>query len=86
MKSNKEATGVFTPLPSTPVQMRFQSKTIERIEHLTQMTGSNNKTQLIASAIQLTEQILEGLIEGDKIMIEKKDGTKEILKIVGIGN
>lgn len=69
---------------STLIQMRLQPKTIERINALSQITGSNNRTQLIANSIELTEELLRSTKDGAKIYIEKKDGSKELLKIVGM--
>ncbi|MFZ6024915.1 MAG: hypothetical protein ACOYVG_10750 [Bacteroidota bacterium] len=66
------------------VQMRFQPKTVERINHLSDMTGISNRTQLVSSSIQLTEELIKNVNEGAKIYIERKDGKKELLKIVGI--
>ena len=69
---------------STLIQMRLQPKTIERINALTEITGTSNRTQLIANSIELTEELLRSAKDGAKIYIEKKDGTKELLKIVGM--
>lgn len=69
---------------STLIQMRLQPRTMERINALTEITGSNNRTQLIANSIELTEELLRSARDGAKIYIEKKDGSKELLKIVGM--
>lgn len=66
------------------IQMRFLPKTLERIESLSKLTGTQNRTQLVASSIQLTEELISSLKDGSKIYIEKKDGTREFLKIIGI--
>lgn len=66
------------------VQMRLQPKTIERIQNLSEMTGTGNRTQIVSAAIQLTEEILKSLSEGGKIYIEKNNGEKEVLKFVGL--
>ena len=47
------------------------------------MTGISNRTQLVSSSIQLTEELIKNVSEGAKIYIEK-DGKKELLKIIGI--
>lgn len=65
------------------VQMRFQPKTMDRIEHLRELTENDNRTQIISSSIQLTEELLSSIKDGAKIYIEKPDGTKETIKIVG---
>jgi hypothetical protein len=65
------------------VQMRLQPKTLEKINRLTQLTKMTNRTQLVASSIQLTEELLSIIKSGAKLYIEKPDGTKESLKIIG---
>jgi predicted DNA-binding protein len=69
---------------TTLIQMRLQPKTMERINNLTEITGTTNRTLLIANSIELTEELLKNAKEGAKIYIERKDGTKELLKIVGM--
>jgi ribonucleotide monophosphatase NagD (HAD superfamily) len=66
------------------IQMRLRPKTVERINNLSVLTGTSNKTQLIANSIELAEELIKNTKEGAKIYIVKKDGTKELLKILGI--
>jgi hypothetical protein len=66
------------------VQMRLQPKTMERIQSLVDLTGTTNKTQLISSSIELTEEILKSVKQGGNVYIEGKDGKKELLKIIGL--
>lgn len=76
ISSNKEK--------SQLVQMRMQPKTLQLIENLSELTGTTNRTQLISSSIQLTEEIVKNIQAGSKVYIESKDGKRELLKIVGI--
>jgi hypothetical protein len=66
------------------VQMRFQPKTMQRISNLTEITGNTNRTQLIANSVEITEELLKSIKQGSKIYIEKKDGSKEVLRILGM--
>ncbi len=66
------------------VQMRLRPKTIERIDKLSKNSGIVNRTQLVSTAIEVTEALSEYIRAGGKIYIEKKDGTKERLNINGI--
>lgn len=65
------------------VQMKLQPKTLERIDRLSKLTNTDNRTQIVSSSIQLTEELLSILKGGSKIYIEKPDGTKEFVKIIG---
>ena len=66
------------------VQMRLQPKTLERIDRLSEMTKTGkNRTQLVSSSIQLTEELLSIINSGSKLYIEKPDGTKELVKVIG---
>lgn len=65
------------------VQMRLKPKTIERIDSLGRRSGTSNRTQVVANAIQFTEVLSEYIHSGAQIYVEK-DGKRELLKIVGI--
>lgn len=81
MENNPEKTGNDK---SKLVQMRLQPKTLDRINRLSEMTNTENRTQLVSISIELAEELIRNINQGSKIYIEKKDGTKELLKIVGI--
>lgn len=66
------------------VQMRLQPKTLQIINSLSELTGTTNRTQLISSSIHLTEELVRYMQAGAKVYVESKDGTKELLKIIGI--
>jgi len=66
------------------VQMRLQPKTMESISNLSRMTHTSNKTQLISSSIQLTEELVSSIKGGSKVYIENKDGSRESIKIIGL--
>ena len=66
------------------IQMRLRPRTLESIENIQETTGVTNRTQLVATAIQLTDIITKALKEGGKLAIEHKDGTKEYLTLIGL--
>ena len=76
MEENKED-------KSKLVQMRLQPKTLEKINRLTELTKMSNRTQLVSASIQLTEELLSIIKGGSKLYIERPDGTKETVKIIG---
>lgn len=61
--------------------MRLQPKTMERINNLSAITGTTNKAQLIANSVELTEELIASAKDGAKIYIERKDGSKQLIKI-----
>lgn len=69
---------------TTLVQMRLLPKTMDRINNLLQITGAANRTQLVASSIQLAEELISNVKDGNKIIIEKPDGTRERIKFIGL--
>lgn len=66
------------------VQMRLQPKTLDRVDNLTELMGTQNRTQIVSASLQIAESLLSSVKEGSKIYIEKADGTKELVKFVGI--
>lgn len=69
---------------STLIQMRLQPDTLDLIEKLSKITNMDNRAQLISSAIRFTDDMINIVKDGSKLMVEKPDGTKEQLKITGI--
>lgn len=66
------------------VQMRLLPKTMDRINNLSKITGTTNRTQLVASSIEIAEEMISNVKDGNKIFIEKPDGTRERIKIIGL--
>ncbi|MGI4749226.1 MAG: hypothetical protein ACRYFB_01210 [Janthinobacterium lividum] len=69
---------------STLIQMRLQPDTLDLIEKLSKITNMDNRAQLISSALRFTDDMINIVKDGSKLMVEKPDGTKEQLKITGI--
>jgi len=66
------------------VQMRFNEKTINRVQELKAMTGINIKTQIVARAIALYHEIEKSKKEkGGELYMEYPDGKRERFVIVG---
>jgi len=66
------------------VQMRLEPKTLESISHLSEITGFSNRTEIVKSAITLTEKLVENIKKGGKVYIENDDGTKQRLTFSGL--
>ncbi|MCY7349823.1 MAG: hypothetical protein LH606_04040 [Cytophagaceae bacterium] len=67
-----------------PVQMRLRQQTLDRIENLSRLTGTDNRTQIVSGSIQIAELLLKNQSEGGKLYMEKPDGTRELIKIIGL--
>jgi hypothetical protein len=66
------------------VQMRLQPKTLDRVQHLTSLMGTQNRTQIVSASLQIAESLLKDVKDGSKIYVERPDGTRELLMFVGI--
>lgn len=66
------------------VQMRFQPGTVERVENLQDMTGITNRTQIVATAIELAEFIAGAIVRGGKVYVEREGGDRELITVVGL--
>ncbi|HEU4495421.1 MAG TPA: hypothetical protein VFR70_00040 [Flavobacterium sp.] len=67
------------------VQMRLQEKTLEKLQNLSKLTDTSNKTQLISSSIQLTEELVKSMVKDHaKVYIEMPNGQKQLIKIIGL--
>lgn len=66
------------------VQMRLSPKTMDHVKHLKKLTGISNRTQLVASAIQLTDILRSKTEAGGRLCVENPDGTKDYITVVGL--
>jgi hypothetical protein len=66
------------------VQMRLKPRTIRLIDNLSKLTKITNRTLIVSSSIQLTEEIVESIQDGGKVYIEDKDGNRSLIKIIGL--
>ena len=69
--------------PSKTVQMRFQPSTVDRVNDLKEWTGIDNRTQIVASSIEIVHEIFAAMLEGQRLYLEKEDGELEELTVVG---
>jgi len=66
------------------VSMKLTGSTISKIENIKNIINEDNRTQIVATSINLLNQLLIDIQNGGKVYIEKKDGTKEIIRFIGI--
>jgi hypothetical protein len=69
-------------MAKTLVQMKLSDKTLKRVEALKEITGVDNRTAIVAQSIGLYHDMLESLRNGDRIIIERKNGDREVLRLV----
>lgn len=68
----------------TPVTMKLSSKTIERVERIKDQTQEKNRTRIMATGVEILDLLINEVQHGGKIFIEKTDGSKEKINIVGL--
>jgi hypothetical protein len=66
------------------VQMRLLPKTMDRLSNLQKLTKTDNRTQIISTAIQLAELVIDSIEKGGNVYIQSPDGKIELVRIVGI--
>ena len=67
------------------VQMRFQPKTLNKLDSLIKLTEMENKTQLVSSSIALAEDIVRSIKQDHaKVYIEMPNGEKELIRLIGM--
>ena len=59
------------------VKMQLKSNTMDRIEHLKELTGVASETNIVSGSIRFTEEIIQKMKElNAKLYIESPDGSK----------
>jgi hypothetical protein len=61
------------------IQMKLNESTICKVEELKQIFREDNRTQLVAEGISVYLELARAMKDGSKILLEKRDGTKERL-------
>jgi len=66
------------------ITMKMSSATWDKLESMCELTGTSNKTNVIASSIKLMTELTQHLRDGDKIYIKKPNGDKLRIRINGM--
>jgi hypothetical protein len=80
LKNKKNIMATETQL----IQMRFLPETMQRLEDLRELTGVDNRTQIVSTAIQLAEIVIKSINKGGNVYIEAANGEMERIRFVGI--
>lgn len=64
------------------VSMNLSSRSISTIDELSKLIYAPNKTRVVTSALEVAKHIIKEQSQGSKIIIEKEDGSKSILKVI----
>jgi flagellar hook assembly protein FlgD len=80
-EENKEpiTTSTTTTTTTQLVQMRLRKRTMDSIAHLQELSNSTNRTNLVSSSIQITEELVSRIRKGAKIIIEENGEKKELI-------
>jgi hypothetical protein len=65
------------------VQVRLQSNSLNSINTIAKRLHTN-KTQVVATSVQLTDMLTERLSQGAKMYIETSDGAREQISFIGL--
>jgi hypothetical protein len=65
------------------VQVRLMSNSLESIDAIAKRLQTN-KTQVVATSVQLTDMLTKELAQGGKMYVERPNGTKEHISFIGL--
>jgi len=65
--------------------MKLNEDTINAVLELKDLLELDNRAQIVAQSIGLYKDFVKGIKAGDRVIIEHKNGEKEILKLVKHG-
>jgi len=66
------------------VQMNMRDRTIKKIESLKKILGTDNRTDIIKTSIDIASIVSSAIHNGASVMITEKDGSKSKIVIPGI--
>ena len=67
------------------VTMNLTERDIENTEALTRRLNLRNKASTVSSALAITDGLTKKILNGEELLIRKKDGSLEVVVIPGLG-
>ena len=71
-------------MASDKILVRLTEKSEQQLEEIIQKTGETNKTRIMNIAISLYHAILAEQLQSSKLLIEKEDGSRERIIVIGL--
>ena len=66
------------------VTMNLTQRDLDNAEALTERLHSRTKASTVSAALAITEGITRRIVDGNELMIRKKDGSLETVVIAGL--
>jgi len=66
------------------VQVRMKENTISQIDKLQKLVHSSSRSDAIRRAVEISDILVNAASQGDRIIIEGKDGKQRQLLITGL--
>jgi hypothetical protein len=66
------------------VQMNMREETLEEVENLKEMLHTDNRSNIIKTAISTMDLVAKAMSEGSSVIIEDKRGNRRQIIIPGI--
>ena len=68
------------------VTMNLTDRDIHNTEVLTRRLNLRNKASTVSTALAITEGLTKKIVNGDELLIRRKDGSIEAVVIAGLGD
>jgi hypothetical protein len=69
-------------MQTKPVNMRLPEESLTCLEKIKEIVHAQSRTHAVKMAIRLSHEVLDGLQNGNEIIIKKPDGSERRLLIV----
>ena len=68
----------------TLVRVKLRKETMNRLNRIARLTDNENRTQVLVTALALTEMVADTIRAGGKVVLQHKNGSKETINLVGL--
>lgn len=69
---------------SEVVQVRMKDDTLDQLDKLKSIVNSPSRSDAVRRAVGITDILVNAIIHGDKVILEKKNGKQTQILITGL--
>ena len=64
------------------IQITISDNTQKKIDELKEIIGTDNRSRILAQGISIYHSLMKSVSKGDTLVIERKNGKKEIVNLI----
>lgn len=71
---------------TTVIEVTMKDKTIHQLDHLTERVGAPGRSDAVRRAVEISDTLVKAIENGERVIIESKNGKQRQVLISGVNN